>query len=84
MLLKLIAPSVKDCQSIVAHPVLNSVRNLSADRVLGTVVVGGFMFARGSGQDHWDEVKKFRKQHIQKWHVLQESAAQSKNRNTSE
>ena len=52
--------------------------------MLGTVVVGGFMFARGSGQDHWDEVKKFRKQHIQKWHVLQESAAQSKNRNTSE
>ena len=51
-----------------------------ADRVLGTTVVGGFMFARGSGQEHWDEVKKFRKQHIQKWHELQGSAAQSKAR----
>ena len=39
------------------------------------------MFARGSGQEHWDEVKKFRKQHIQKWHELQGSAAQSKARN---
>ena len=43
------------------------------------------MFARGSGQEHWDEVKKFRKQHIQKWHELQGSAAQaSKARNRSD
>jgi hypothetical protein len=42
-----------------------------SDRPLGTAVLGGFMFARGSGQEHWEEVKKFSKQHIQKWHVMQ-------------
>ena len=30
------------------------------------------MFARGTGKDHWDEVMKNQKTHIQKWHKLRE------------
>ena len=30
------------------------------------------MFARGVGQQHWDEVMKNQKSHIQKWHKLQD------------
>ena len=35
--------------------------------------MGGFMFARGVGREHWDEVMKNQKTHIQKWHKLQVS-----------
>ena len=35
--------------------------------------MGGFMFARGIGREHWDEVMKNQKTHIQKWHKLQVS-----------
>ena len=31
------------------------------------------MFARGIGREHWDEVMKNQKTHIQKWHKLQVS-----------
>ena len=44
-----------------------------ADKPLGFTVMGGFMFARGVGREHWDEVMKNQKTHIQKWHKLQVS-----------
>ena len=31
------------------------------------------MFARGSGYEHWEDVKKNQKMHIQKWHKMGES-----------
>ena len=43
------------------------------DKPLGFTVMGGFMFARGVGREHWDEVMKNQKTHIQKWHKLQVS-----------
>ena len=42
------------------------------DKALGFTVLGGTMFARGTGKDHWDEVMKNQKTHIQKWHKLRE------------
>ena len=30
------------------------------------------MFARGSGHEHWEDVKKNQKMHIQKWHKMGE------------
>ena len=30
------------------------------------------MFARGSGHEHWEDVKKNQKLHIQKWHKMGE------------
>lgn len=30
------------------------------------------MFARGTGKEHWDEVMKNQKTHIQRWHKLQD------------
>jgi len=47
------------------------------DKPLGFTVMGGFMFARGVGREHWDEVMKNQKTHIQKWHKLQEGLAYS-------
>ena len=44
-----------------------------SDKPLGFTVMGGFMFARGVGREHWDEVMKNQKTHIQKWHKLQVS-----------
>ena len=42
------------------------------DKPLGFTVLGGAMFARGTGREHWDEVMKHQKEYIQKWHTLQE------------
>ena len=42
------------------------------DRPLGFMALGGVMFARGRGKEHWDEVMKNQKSHIQKWHKLQD------------
>lgn len=42
------------------------------DRPLGFTALGGFMFARGKGQEHWEEVMKNQKTHIQRWHKLQD------------
>ncbi len=44
--------------------------SLFSDRPLGNVVLGGFMFARGSGHEHWEDVKKNQKMFIQRWHPL--------------
>lgn len=33
------------------------------------------MFARGSGHEHWEEVKKKQKMFIQKWHQLAQDSA---------
>ncbi len=54
---------------------LKDVCSCLADRVLGHVCVGGFMFARGSGVDHWEEVKKNQKIHIQRWHQLSSNSS---------
>ena len=35
------------------------------------------MFARGTGKDHWEDVMKNQKTHIQKWHKLQDVVCQS-------
>ncbi len=48
---------------------------------MGVAVLGGFMFARGAGNEHWEDVKKFTKQHVQKWHVLQEPDKKDKEKN---
>ena len=35
------------------------------------------MFARGTGKDHWEDVMKNQKTHIQKWHKLQDVVCES-------
>ena len=50
---------------------------LFADKPLGFTVLGGFMFARGTGKDHWEDVMKNQKTHIQKWHKLQDVVCES-------
>lgn len=47
------------------------------DKPLGFTVLGGFMFARGTGKDHWEDVMKNQKTHIQKWHKLQDVVCES-------
>ena len=46
-----------------------------SDKPLGSSVLGGFMFAKGIGKDHWEEIKKNEKLFIQRWHPLADSAA---------
>ncbi|XP_064091522.1 synaptotagmin-15-like isoform X2 [Macrobrachium nipponense] len=41
-------------------------------RVLGRVVIGSFMFARGRALNHWNEVLSTPKEAIQYWHPLTE------------
>ena len=53
---------------------------LFADKPLGFTVLGGFMFARGTGKDHWEDVMKNQKTHIQKWHKLQDVVCESSHR----
>ena len=44
------------------HQYFQSKSLLERDRVLGSCVLGGCMFARGKGEEHWDQVLKFPKQ----------------------
>ncbi|XP_069951944.1 synaptotagmin-15-like [Cherax quadricarinatus] len=44
----------------------------SKGRVLGRVVIGSFMFARGRALNHWNEVLSTPKDAIQYWHPLTE------------
>eukprot|EP00094_Tigriopus_californicus_P012895 TCALIF_12468-PA protein Name:"Similar to SYT15 Synaptotagmin-15 (Homo sapiens)" AED:0.03 eAED:0.03 QI:0/0.9/0.81/1/0.9/0.81/11/60/536 len=53
---------------------------LEKDRPLGMTVLGGFMFARGSGQEHWEDMTKNQKMHIQKWHKLTEADSKEKHK----
>ena len=48
-----------------------------SDKPLGFTVLGGSMFARGTGKEHWDEVMKNQKSYIQKWHKLQDVGGMS-------
>ncbi|XP_068213645.1 synaptotagmin-15-like [Palaemon carinicauda] len=41
-------------------------------RVVGRIVIGSFMFARGRGLNHWNEVLSTPKEAIQYWHPLTE------------
>lgn len=40
------------------------------DQVLGRVVIGSFMFARGKGLDHWNEMLAKSREQVQYWHPL--------------
>ncbi|XP_032777533.2 synaptotagmin-15-like isoform X1 [Daphnia magna] len=40
------------------------------DRILGRLVLGSFMFARGRGMAHWNEMFARPREHIQLWHPL--------------
>jgi hypothetical protein len=40
------------------------------DRPVAYCILGGFMFARGKGEEHWDKVKKSPKEQIEMWHPL--------------
>ena len=41
------------------------------------------MFARGTGKDHWEDVMKNQKTHIQKWHKLQDVVCESSRESNS-
>eukprot|EP00090_Calanus_glacialis_P029233 TRINITY_DN46922_c0_g1_i1.p1 TRINITY_DN46922_c0_g1~~TRINITY_DN46922_c0_g1_i1.p1 ORF type:complete len:201 (-),score=44.51 TRINITY_DN46922_c0_g1_i1:78-635(-) len=56
--------------SSLSVTVFESKSLLERDRVLGSCVLGGCMFARGKGEEHWEQVIKFPKQHIEMWHPL--------------
>ena len=50
-----------------------------ADKAIGSTLIGGAMFARGKGQEHWEDIRKFQKQHIQRWHILQGETTKEQN-----
>ena len=41
-----------------------------SDRVIGQIVLGGPMFAKGSGEEHWNKAMSQRKESIMMWHKL--------------
>ena len=43
-----------------------------ADRPIGLATLGGSMFTRGKSLEHWQEVLKFQKTYIQRWHKIQD------------
>lgn len=51
------------CQTLLGNFTLT-------DRILGSLVLGSFMFARGRGLAHWNEMLAKPRDHIQKWHPL--------------
>ncbi|XP_070182783.1 synaptotagmin-15-like [Littorina saxatilis] len=40
------------------------------DKLLGRIVLGSFMFARGKELDHWNEMIANQRDQVQQWHVL--------------
>ncbi|XP_046649963.1 synaptotagmin-15-like isoform X3 [Daphnia pulicaria] len=40
------------------------------DRILGRLVLGSFMFARGRGMAHWNDMFARPREHVQLWHPL--------------
>ena len=41
-----------------------------ADHILGHVLLGGPMLARGSGEEHWKKVSFFQKEVVLMWHRI--------------
>ncbi|PVD39243.1 hypothetical protein C0Q70_01871 [Pomacea canaliculata] len=40
------------------------------DKIIGRIVVGSFMFARGKELDHWNEMVANQREQVAHWHVL--------------
>jgi hypothetical protein len=40
------------------------------DKVVGLIVIGSVMFARGKGVEHWNEMLANQKEQISQWHTL--------------
>ncbi|XP_076453975.1 synaptotagmin-15-like [Babylonia areolata] len=40
------------------------------DKLIGRIVLGSFMFARGKELDHWNEMIANQRDQVQQWHVL--------------
>ena len=49
---------------------LQSKSILEKDHLLGSCILGGSMFARGKGEEHWQQCLKYSKQHVEMWHPL--------------
>ena len=43
---------------------------LEKDHLIGSCILGGPMFARGKGEEHWQQCLKYSKQHVEMWHPL--------------
>ncbi|KAL8577901.1 hypothetical protein ACOMHN_011897 [Nucella lapillus] len=40
------------------------------DKLIGRIVLGSFMFARGKELDHWNEMISNQREQVQQWHVV--------------
>ena len=43
---------------------------MEKDKLIGWCNLGGSMFARGKGEEHWQQILKYAKQHVEMWHPL--------------
>jgi len=61
--------SLLDITSICVS-VFESKSILEKDHLIGSCILGGPMFARGKGEEHWQQCLKYSKQHVEMWHPL--------------
>lgn len=47
------------------------------DKPIGFSTLGGSMFTRGKSLEHWEEVLKYQKTYIQRWHKIQDLQSES-------
>lgn len=61
--------SLMDITSLCVS-VFQSKSLLEKDKLIGWCNLGGSMFARGKGEEHWQQILKYAKQHVEMWHPL--------------
>ena len=42
----------------------------TSDKIIGRVILGSFMFARGKELDHWNEMVANQRDQVTQWHGL--------------
>ena len=64
-------------KSVILVVDCNSSSFFLADKPIGFSTLGGSMFTRGKSLEHWEEVLKYQKTYIQRWHKIQDLQSES-------